>query len=70
MQGRIFEIETNEMLSEPSVKSFVHLVENEIEEIESGNEGWREVDILGYGLGTVVLGADRVGSSEDGGSGI
>lgn len=58
------------MLGESPIDGFIDLVENEVEEVESGDEGWWEINVLGDGLFTVVFRADGVGCCQDGCSSI
>ena len=53
--GVIFDVECDEMLGEPTVESLVDLVEDEIEEIEAGNERRWEVDVTRNGEIDVVF---------------
>ena len=39
----VLEVEPDEMLGESTISALVDLVENEVEEIESGDEGGREI---------------------------
>lgn len=58
------------MSRQSPVTYFIDLVQHEVEQIESGDERWWEINVLGDGPLEVVLGADWVGSGENRGTGI
>jgi hypothetical protein len=66
----VLEVERDKVLSELPVTLVVNLVENEVKQVETGNEGRREVDVAGDGPLEVVLAADGVGGGEDGSTGV
>lgn len=58
------------MLREPSVEGVLNLVKYEIQQIETRDQGRREVDVPRDGEVDVVFRAYRIGRSEDGRPGI
>jgi hypothetical protein len=58
------------MLSQLTVKTFIHLVKDKIEEVKSGDEGGRQVDIPRNWEFYVVLGSNRIGGCKDGSPGV
>lgn len=61
----VFQVETDQVLSQFPVEVLIHLIQYEVEQVETGNQGGREVDIPGHRQVDVVLGANRVGSCKD-----
>jgi hypothetical protein len=53
--GVVFDVESDEVLCESAVEGLVDLVEDEVEEVEAGNERWWEVDVASDGEVDVVL---------------
>jgi hypothetical protein len=53
------------MLGEPAVKGIVHLIEDEIEKVESRDERWWEVDVACNRQIHVIFRADGVGCCEN-----
>lgn len=66
----VFQVQTNQMLREAPVIHLVHLVEDEVEQIKSRDEGRREVDIGRDGEFRVISRIDRVGGGQNGCSGV
>ena len=58
------------MLSELAVDGLVHLVEDEVEEVEAGDERRGQIDVAGDGQIHVVLGAYGIGGGEEGRAGV
>ena len=54
----------------PEIRVPVGLVQNEPEQVEPGEQGGRQVDVLGETLPGVVAAVLGVGSSQDGDSGV
>lgn len=54
------------MVGEAPILGLSLLVEDKINEIESGEESWRQLNVLNHTEFRVVLRVDRVGSGEDG----
>ena len=58
------------MLCELAVDGLVHLVEDEVEQVEAGDECRRKIDVAGDRQVDVVLGAHRIGGGQDRRSGV
>ena len=63
-------VEADEMAAETAVIDLVLGVEDEEDEVEPGEEGVRQLDVLDDGALVVPLRLDRVGRGQDGGSGV
>ena len=50
-RGCVFKVQAYQVLGEPAVKGIIHLIEDEIQKVESRDESWWEV----------VFGANSVG---------
>ena len=61
----VLQVQAHKMLGKPAVKLFVDIVENQIEQVETRNEGWREIQVLRDCLIPIILGADGIGSGQD-----
>jgi hypothetical protein len=68
--GVVFDVERDEVLGEFPVEGLVHFVEDEVEEVEAGDERRREIDVAGDGQVHVVFGAHGIGGGEEGGAGV
>ena len=64
--GTVLEVEPDEMLGQPPIVHLVHLVKHEVEQIESRDQGRREIDVRRDGQFGVVPTVDRVGGGEYG----
>ena len=53
--GVVLDVEVDEVLGEFTVEGLVHFVEDEVEEVEAGDERRREVDVARHGEVDVVL---------------
>ncbi len=53
------------MLGEPSVKGVFYLVEDEVEQIETGDQSRREIDVPRNGEVDVVFRSDGIGRRKD-----
>lgn len=58
------------MICQSPVRGFTLLVEHQIDEVKSGEESRRQLDVVDHGELRVVLGIDRVGCGQDSRSGI
>jgi len=63
-------MDVSHVLGQPQVLLKVRFVEKEEKKIEARKKGSREVDVLKGRLLGIVAAIGRVGSSEDGGSGV
>ena len=63
-------VERDEVSGEPSIKLLVLRVQHEEDEVEPAEEGVRELDVLYDRQLLVPLGHARIGSCQDGGTGI
>jgi hypothetical protein len=61
----VFKIQPNKMLRQPPIRGLIDLVKDEVQQIESRDESWRQIDISRNRQLWVILGVDRVGSGED-----
>jgi hypothetical protein len=61
----VFDVEPDEMLCELVVDGLVHLVEDEVEQVEARDECQQKVDVAGDRQADVVLGAHGIGGSKD-----
>ena len=68
--GVVFDVERDEVLGEFPVERLVHFVEDEVEEVEAGDERRREIDVASDRQVHVVLGSHRIGGSKDGRAGV
>ena len=68
--GVVFDVERDEVLGEFPVEGLVHFVEDEVEEVEAGDERRREIDVAGDGQVHVVFGAHGIGGGEEGRAGV
>jgi hypothetical protein len=64
----IFEVQANQMFSELSIKNLVHLVEYKIQQVESGNECRRQVNVPSNRHFYVVFRPNWIGRSKNRGS--
>jgi len=64
----VLQVQTDQVLGKFAVKTFIYLIEHKIEQIKTGDESWRKIDVLGHREFRIVLGANRIGCSENGGS--
>lgn len=63
--GRVLKVQAYQMLCEPAVEGTIHLIEDEIQKVESRNErGWK-VDVTCNRQVHVIFGADGVGCCEN-----
>lgn len=53
--GVVLDVETDEVLGESTVEGLVHFVEDEVEEVEAGDERRWEVDVARHRQVDVVL---------------
>ena len=53
------------MVGESSVTSFVLLVKHKVNEIESGQQGWRKFNVVDDRHLWIILRVDWIGSSQD-----
>jgi hypothetical protein len=53
------------VLGKPAVKGIIHLIEDEIEKVESRDERWWEVDVTCNRQVHVIFRADGVGCCEN-----
>lgn len=61
----IFEVQADEMLGQPSVVGLIRLVQDQVQEVETGDEGGRQVDVACDGPFEIVLASDWVRCSQD-----
>lgn len=54
------------MLCELAVERLIDVIEHKVQQIETGDERRREVDVARYGLFWVVFGPDRVRGGKNG----
>lgn len=64
----VLQIQPNKMLCQPSVAVLVDLVQDKVKQIETRDEGRREVDVGRDRQSRVVFRVDGIGGCEDGGS--
>ena len=65
--GVVLDVERDEVLGESTVEGLVHFVEDEVEEVEAGDERRREVDVARHWEVDVVLRSHGIGGGKDGG---
>lgn len=58
------------MLRQPPIQRLIHIIKHKIQQVESRNERWWQIDVLRDGLRAVVFGPDGIGCCEDGCSGV
>jgi hypothetical protein len=58
------------MLGQPPITDLVDLVQDEVKQIESGDQGGRKIDIGRDGQTGVVFRVDRVRRGQDGSPGV
>ena len=63
--GIVLEVQPDKMLSKPAIELLVHVVEHQIQQIESRDERRRQVKVLRDGLVPIVLRPDGIGGSQD-----
>lgn len=69
-RGPVLEVQADEMPRQPTIVDLVNLVEDEVEQVESRDEGRGQVDVARDGPVEVVLAADGVGGGQDRGARI
>jgi hypothetical protein len=68
--GSVFEVHADQVTGELAVGGLIDAVEHQVDQVESAEQRRREIDVLGNWEVGVVLAADRVGRSENRGSGV
>jgi hypothetical protein len=63
--GVVFDVEPDEVLRQFTVEGLVHFVEDEVEEVEAGDERRWEIDVARHGQVHVVFRSHGIGGGED-----
>lgn len=58
------------MPSKSEVLFGIDIVKQNVDNVETGKNGRREIQVLYYGLFGIVFGFNRVGRRKDGGAGV
>ena len=66
----IVKIQPNNMPRQLPVQIFIHCIQHKIQQIESRDQGRRQINVSRYGQVGIVFRVDGVSSGKDGGSGV
>ena len=69
-QSGLFVVERDEVASQAPVLILIRTIKNQVDEVEAGEEGGWELDVLHHRELGVVPGIHGVGGGEDGGAGV